>query len=163
MKKILSLLIILILVACSKSLEGDFNNAVKLLQENKIEEAVSEFEKIAQSNDEKYSPEALAQLAAIYQGKLDKNISAEESAKKSQFYFRTLYDKYPKSPLAPKALFMSAFILANELNKYDDATKEYNLFLEKYPNHELAISAKQELEYIGLSPEEILKKKMAKQ
>lgn len=77
MKKILSLFIILILVSCSKSLEGDFNNAVKLLKENKIEEAVSEFEKIAQSNDEKYSPEALAQLAAIYQGKLDKKLSAE--------------------------------------------------------------------------------------
>jgi TolA-binding protein len=163
MKKNLSLLLILILVSCSKSLEGDFNNAVKLLKENKIEEAISEFEKIAQSNDEKYSPEALAQLAAIYQGKLDKNLSAEESIKKSQFYFRTLFDKYPKNPIAPKALFMSAFILANELNKYDDATKEYNLFLEKFPNHELAASAKQELEYIGLSPEEILKKKMAKQ
>lgn len=164
MKKVLSIfIIILILVSCSKSLEGDFNNAVKLLQENKTEEAISEFEKIAQSNDAIYSPKALDQLAEIYQGKLDKNLSAEESAKKSQFYFRTLYDKYPQSSLAPKALFMSAFILANELNMYDDATKEYNLFLEKFPNHELATSAKQELEYIGLSPEEILKKKMAKQ
>ncbi|MEJ5263384.1 MAG: hypothetical protein WHT45_11925 [Ignavibacterium sp.] len=163
MKKFLSLGLILLLISCSKSFEEDFNNASKLLKENKIEEAIAEFEKIAQSNDEKYSPEALAQLASIYQGKLDKNLSAEESAKKSQFYFRTIYDKYPNNPLAPKALFMSAFILANELNKYDDATKEYNLFLEKFPDHELAASAKQELEFIGLSPEEILKRKMAKQ
>jgi TolA-binding protein len=163
MKKFLSVVLILFLVSCSKSNETEFNRASELLKENKIEEAIEVFEKIAQSNDSKYSPEALAQLAAIYQGKLSNNISPTESAEKAQFYFRTIYDKYPQSPLAPKALFMSAFILANELNKYEQATKEYNLFLEKFPDNELASSAKQELEYIGLSPDEILKKKMAKQ
>lgn len=163
MKKILSAFIILILVSCSKSLESDFNNATKLLKENKIEEAIAEFSKIAENNDSKYSPEALAQLAIIYQNRLDKNLSPLESAEKSQFYFRTIYDKYPENKLAPKALFMSAFILANDLKKYDEATKAYNLFLEKYPEHQLASSAKQELEYIGLSPEEILSRKMSKQ
>lgn len=163
MKKFFVFVFIIGLISCSKSLDSDFNKANELLKQNKIEEAVSEFSKIAESGDKNFSPKALIQLASIYHNKMDKGISASESADKAQFYFRTVYDKYPENPDAPKALFMSAFILANELNKYDEATKSYNLFLEKFPNHELAASAKQELEYIGLSPEEILKKKMAQQ
>lgn len=163
MKKFFVFVFIIGLISCSKSWENDFNQANELLKQNKIEEAVSVFSKIAESSDKNFSPKALIQLATIYQNKMDKSISASESADKAQFYFRTVYDKYPDHPDAPKALFMSAFILANELNKYDEATKSYNLFIEKFPNHELAASAKQELEYIGLSPEEILKKKMAQQ
>jgi hypothetical protein len=36
------------------------------------------------------------------------------------------------------------------------------LFIEKYPDHELAASAKEELENMGLTPEEILQKNLAK-
>ncbi|AFH49385.1 Hypothetical protein IALB_1677 [Ignavibacterium album JCM 16511] len=163
MKKLFVVFILLGLISCSKSLESNFNQANELLKQNKIEEAVAEFTKIAESGDKNFAPKALVQLATIYQNRMDKNISSIESADKAQYFFRTIYDKYPDNPDAPKALFMSAFILANELNKYDEATKTYNLFLEKFPNHELAASAKQELEYIGLSPEEILKRKMAQQ
>ena len=53
---------------------------------------------------------------------------------------------------------MAGYILANDLQKYDDATKSYKLFIEKYPGHPLASSAKQELDNMGLSPEEILKR-----
>ncbi|MEP0861647.1 MAG: tetratricopeptide repeat protein [Ignavibacterium sp.] len=163
MKRLFVVVILLGLISCSKSLESNFNQANELLKQNKIEEAVAEFTKIAESGDKNFAPKALVQLATIYQNRIDKSISPIESADKAQYFFRTIYDKYPDNPDAPKSLFMSAFILANELDKYDEATKTYNLFLEKFPNHELATSAKQELEYIGLSPEEILKKKMAQQ
>jgi TolA-binding protein len=69
-----------------------------------------------------------------------------------------VYEKYPDSEEAPKSLFMSGFILANDLMLYDKATSSYNLFLEKYPSHPLAVSAKEELDNMGLSPEEILKR-----
>ncbi|GMU96069.1 tetratricopeptide repeat protein [Ignavibacterium album] len=163
MKNLFAFIILIGFISCSKSLESDYNNASELLKQNKVQEAIEEFTKIAEASDKNFSPMALVQLATIYQNKMDKNISALESADKAQYYFRTVFDKYPENSDAPKALFMSAFILANELNKYDEATKAYNLFIEKYPNHELAASAKQELEYIGLSPEEILKRKMAQQ
>jgi hypothetical protein len=58
---------------------------------------------------------------------------------------------------------MSGFVLANELNDYEQATETYNLFLDKFPNHDLATSAKEEVENMGLSPEEILKKNLAKE
>jgi len=54
---------------------------------------------------------------------------------------------------------MSAFILANELQKLDLAKESYNLFLQKYPSHELANSAREELNNLGIPAEEILKKK----
>ena len=49
-------------------------------------------------------------------------------------------------------------LYADDLMKYDEATSSYNLFLEKYPSHPLAVSAKEELDNMGLSPEEILKR-----
>jgi hypothetical protein len=42
--------------------------------------------------------------------------------------------------------------------KFDEATKSYKLFLEKYPNDPLAVSAKEELDNMGIPPEEILKR-----
>lgn len=163
MNKLFVLAILMGFISCSKSYENKFNQANELLQQNKIQEAIAEFNKIAESGDKNFAPKAIVILASIYQNRMDDNISGLQSAEKAQYFFRALYDKYPDNPDAPKALFMSAFILANELNKYDEATKAYNLFLEKFPKHELAASAKQELEYLGLSPEEILKKKMAQQ
>jgi len=56
---------------------------------------------------------------------------------------------------------MAAYIKANELKKYQEATDLYTLFLKKYPKHELAASAAQELEIMGMSPDEILKQKTA--
>jgi len=72
--------------------------------------------------------------------------------------FKKIFEKYPQNKYAPVSLFMSGFVQANELQNYDEATKAYNLFLQKYPDHELAKSAKEELDNMGLSPEDILKK-----
>jgi len=59
-------------------------------------------------------------------------------------------------------LFMAGFVLANELNMYNEATETYNYFIEKFPEHELAASAKEELDNMGLTPEEILRKNIAR-
>ncbi len=55
---------------------------------------------------------------------------------------------------------MAGFILANELNKTEEAKVIYEEFLKKYPDNQLAGSVKLELESIGKSPEEILQKKI---
>ncbi|MCW9065762.1 MAG: hypothetical protein OQJ78_05645, partial [Ignavibacteriaceae bacterium] len=70
---------------------------------------------------------------------------------------------YPSSEYAPSGLFMAGFISANELNNYEAATIIYQQFLKEYPNNELAASAQAELDNMGLSPEDILKKNMAKE
>ena len=54
---------------------------------------------------------------------------------------------------------MAGFILANELKEFKEAGKMYNLYIQKYPNGELADDAKIELQNLGKSPEEILSHK----
>ena len=166
MKKLLSLFILLFLFGCGskKSVEELFTEANTNLKNNKIPEAVMLFEEIINDYPEsEKAPEVLSQLASIYQNKMLKSLSDLESLEKAVSLFRRIYNDYPESSYAPTGLFMSGFVLANELNYYDKATETYNLFLEKYPNHELATSAKEEVENMGLSPEEILKKNLAKE
>lgn len=159
----LSILFILVLLvfSCSKPTDQEnLDQAKNLIKEKKIDEAVKILEKILNEHPESnVAPKALVELGTLYQGQLDPNVARNESFNRSQKYFREVYDKYPKSEEAPNSLFMSAFILANDLRKYDEATMTYKLFIEKYPDHPLVQSAKDELENMGLSPEEILKKK----
>jgi hypothetical protein len=44
------------------------------------------------------------------------------------------------------------------LQDKDNAKRYYSMFLEKYPNHELAASAKTSLEQIDIPLEELVKK-----
>jgi len=88
-----------------------------------------------------------------------KDVPPTESLQKAVGLFRSIFDKYPGDKLAPKALFMSGFIQANELKSYPEATSSFNLFLQKFPNNELATSAKEELDNMGLTPEQILQKR----
>ena len=161
MKKSLVLILIsLFIISCSKTSDQEyFDQAKKLLDEKKTTEAITSLETLINEYPEsKIAPQALVQLAQIYQNQMDKTINPAESFKKAEKYFMQVYEKYPDSEEAPKSLFMSGFILANDLMKYDEATSSYNLFLEKYPSHPLAVSAKEELDNMGLSPEEILKR-----
>ena len=63
--------------------------------------------------------------------------------------FKSLIEEYPEGKNAPNSMFMIGFINANHTNNYDEAKKYYNMFMEKYPEHELVSSAKYELETLG--------------
>jgi len=69
----------------------------------------------------------------------------------------------PQHPKAATAQFMTGFIYANDLNELGKAKAAYEAFLQKHPNDELAESAKMELENLGKSPEELIKKFEAQQ
>jgi hypothetical protein len=43
------------------------------------------------------------------------------------------------------------------IQKYEDASRYYRLFLKKYPNHPLAKDAKISLDNIGKTPEDLVK------
>ena len=154
-------IIVLLFISCSKTTDQDLlDRAQNEVRDKKIKEAIADLESLLKEfPDSKLAPKALVQLGTIYQGQLVKNIKMRDSFEKAQEYFREVYDKYPDSEEAPNSLFMSSFILANHLYRFKDATAGYKLFMEKYPNNPLVTSAKDELENMGLSPEEILKKK----
>jgi len=166
MKSIIAFSLLLLFFGCSsnKSDKEMFDEAETNLKEKKYPEAVISFEELINDHpDSKLAPEALSQLASIYQNKQVKNLSEEENLEKAIELFKKLHDNYPSSEYAPSGLFMAGFISANELHNYEAATLIYQQFLKEYPNNELASSAQAELDNMGLSPEEILSKNMAKE
>jgi TolA-binding protein len=166
MKSIIALLTIFLIVSCStkKTDKELFDEAQQNLKQDKIPEAVMTFEEIVNDHsDSDLAPEALSQLAGLYQNKLIKSISEKENLQKAIELFKKLHADYPKSSFAPSGLFMAGFINANELQNYGEATNLYKQFLKEYPNDELAASAQAELDNMGLTPEEILMKNMAKE
>lgn len=166
MKSFIVLLSLFFIIGCSsrKSDKELFDEAQQNLKLDKIPEAVIAFEEIVNDHsDSELAPEALSQLAGLYQNKLIKSLSEKENLEKAIELFKKLHSDYPKSTFAPSGLFMAGFINANELRNYDEATKLYKQFLVEYPNDELAASAQAELDNMGLSPEEILMKNMAKE
>lgn len=152
-----------VFIGCSNKSNTDYlKSAEENLKNGKAQEAVNDLENFIKENrTSEKAPEALFNLAKIYQNRMLVNISEKESLEKAAKIYRQVFDDYPNSKKAPEALFMSAFIFANDLNKLHPAEMSYKLFLEKFPNHELAVSAREELNNLGLSPEEILKRKTA--
>ncbi len=156
--------IIIFIGGCSSKSSEDYMKAAhESMMKKNIPEALNNFEFVVKEFPESMdAPEALFQIASFYQNKMVKDISEEESSKKASDTFREVFDKYPGTKRAPMALFLSGFILANDLKNYKAATDTYNLFLQKFPNNELATSAREELDNMGLSPDQILQKKGSK-
>lgn len=162
---IVVLFIAVLFTMCSTKTDKDyFSEATKLLGEDKITEAITIFEKIVNDFPEsELAPQAVIQLAGIYHAKKVTTIPPRQSLEKADSLFYSAYQKYPDTEEGALGLFMSGFIQANELNNYQKATNTYNTFLKKYPEHDMAVAAKQELDNMGLTPEEILRKKLAAQ
>lgn len=166
MKSIIALLTLFLIAGCTskKSDKELFDEAQKNLKEDKIPEAVMAFEElINDQSDSELTPEAISQLASLYQNKRIKSLSEKENLEKAITLFKKLHDEYPKSTYAPSGLFMAGFIYANELQNFKEAEALYKQFLSEYPENELAPSAQAELDNLGLSPEEILQKNLAKE
>jgi TolA-binding protein len=166
MKSILALLTLLILVGCStkKTDQELFDEAQTNLRIQKFPEAAMSFEELVNEHpDSKLAPEALSDLASIYQNKQINSISENENLVKAIQLFKRLHEDYPTSEYAPSGLFMAGFIYANELQDYKSATEIYKQFLADYPDNDLAESAQAELDNMGLSPEEILSRNLAKE
>jgi TolA-binding protein len=152
---------VLLLNGCGKSDKELWSNAQQNLKSGKTNEAINDFEKLVKNHPE--SPNAsisLYEIANLYHSKVVKDITADESLKRGIIFYKRVYSEYPKSKEAPKALFMVGFIQANEQGRFDSATVSYKLFLEKYPNDEMASSAKTELDNMGVPPKEIIARKL---
>ncbi len=167
MKKLaFSLILISMLISCG-SVETDselFRKGKSLVDQKNIPEAVAAYEQLLKEYPKStFADSTLYNLATVYQYKLVPNLNEQESLEKAASYFKQIYNDYPGRGLAPAGLFMCGYIQANELKDFDAATKTYQLFLEKYPDTEFAVSAKAELNNMGLAPEEILKKNIARE
>jgi outer membrane protein assembly factor BamD (BamD/ComL family) len=167
MKKLLYLFIFYIFISfsCDSASDKEYmKSASGKVEKGDISEAISDYQKVVNEfPDSELAPEAIVRQASLYHDNKVKNVKHIEALNKAADLFFSVSDKYPESEQAGASLFMAGFIYANELQDYTKAKAVYNLFLKKYPRHELADDATEELENIGLTPEEILQKKITAQ
>ena len=164
--RIISISIFTVLLTfCSADSDKDlYESGMNLITEKKYDEAIEKFDNLLEKNNKsELAPKALFESAKLYQGQVIKNLSDRQSLLKSVEVYKKIFDNYPSSEEAENALFMAGFILANELNDLDSARKNYELYLERYPQGQLADDARVELQNLGKTPEEILMEKMQKE
>ncbi|MFZ4401562.1 MAG: tetratricopeptide repeat protein [Bacteroidales bacterium] len=69
---------------------------------------------------------------------------------------------YPQYSKIPDCLFLKAFIYENQAKDIANAEKYYREFLQKYPTHEMAPSAKAAIDNLGIPLEMLIKSFEAK-
>ncbi|MBD3425009.1 MAG: hypothetical protein GF417_11285, partial [Candidatus Latescibacteria bacterium] len=122
-------------------------------------------EKLKQEKIQKMVPRKIDQLYDQYEAenllrkKLLANIRSprefwemaqeETDPKQKIFYYRSIAQKYPDDKLASQALFMVAFTYAEEIGDISFAKRAIKELLKKYPDSEIAESAKWLRENLG--------------
>jgi outer membrane protein assembly factor BamD (BamD/ComL family) len=96
-------------------------------------------------------------LSANYIFKAAEVASAIKMSQPAVEYFDRFITEYPEHPKAATALFLKAFVLENDLNKYGEATAAYNLVIQKYPNTSFARDAAACIQNMGKTTEELIK------
>ncbi|MBX3007816.1 MAG: tetratricopeptide repeat protein [Melioribacteraceae bacterium] len=163
LSKLLPILFILLIIAgcSSKDEKLMFDTADKLASEEKYIEAIKAFDELAAEFPKgDFTLKGNYTVGKIYHSLLVPDVPREESFNMAIKYYRKSVDGYPENKDAENALMMIGFIYANELNNVDSAKLTYEEFLKNYPKSELVNSVKLEYENIGLTPEQILEKRI---
>ena len=71
--------------------------------------------------------------------------------------FLRVHRDYPMYEKSPESLFLSAFVMENQLANHQRAELTYKRFLELYPDHDLADDAEILLQHLGKSPDELVR------
>lgn len=99
--------------------------------------------------EEPNSPDYLFKAADI-------SMNLNRPTKTIQIYDKIM-SRYPDYSKTPTALFLKAFVLEDQMQSYDEAKVNYELFLEKYPDSEFADDAEMSLKNLGKTPEELIR------
>lgn len=132
------------------------------------------------SDESSSSPDAIregfAKLISAYEDYLagGNTLSADEYFKVAELYesvgrydqtismLEKLRTEHPKTDRAADALFKIGFIQHNNLNDLKNAEDTYRKFINKYPDHHFADDAQMEIDNLGVSPEEIIRRAQEK-
>jgi hypothetical protein len=156
------LLLIITISACQQSNQDKLRQQLTELEKSmggaavsdrsKATEFIATAEKLA-TELQKNNPDEYVDLLLKTAG-LAKTI---EDPNKAIALYQNIMANMPQHKRASTAMFMTGFIYANDLGQLGKAKETYEAFLQKYPNDELAESAKMELANLGKSPEELIK------
>ncbi|HBB93007.1 MAG: hypothetical protein A2X22_11300 [Bacteroidetes bacterium GWF2_49_14] len=72
-------------------------------------------------------------------------------------YYKRIVDSWPGYSKVGYCIFLQAFILENDLKQYDQATKAYEDFLNRFPDHVLAKDARMSIQNMGKPIEELIR------
>lgn len=153
----LKLFLLLILIAsCSrKSAVNLYKEGMAAEEQKNFYVAIEMYEEVVDKfTTSEYAESSLVRLSVIYNNDM-------KDARKAIDSYRRLYTLFPNSTQAPTMIFLAAFIYNNELHNIDSAKILYETFLQRYPEHELAASAKFEIQNLGKDPGEALRTQTA--
>lgn len=160
----LILSVLIIFNACNTNSDKEkelFESAQKNINDKKYKEAAAALDNlITEDPDGKYASLALLESAKLYQNSLVPGIPRPESISKAIKNYKLVFNNFPQDSTAEIALFLTGFIFSNDFNQFDSARTYYNMFLQKYPHSKFTNSVKLELENLGLTPDQILEKKI---
>lgn len=151
MKRLAPFILFILLVSFYFSACGDARTEEQLLQEIdklKSEEKLVDATKAMETFVSRFpkSPKRasmMKELAIQYVG------SAKDFRKAIDMYKSIQRDYSADSSLVAQCQFMTGYIYANDLHEYENARKEYEKFLELFPNNDLADDVAWELENLG--------------
>lgn len=87
-----------------------------------------------------------------------------KDADKSAAICNQLLDQYPQSQWAPMSLFLlGSYVYNDQLNDTARAHAMFQRLIDDYPQSELVDDAKKSIEYLGLTPDEIMARIMMSQ
>lgn len=140
-----------------RSAEEYFTQCDSLLKINQADQAIETLSLI-----EKHHPADTARIIRSWDMTADIYASHLNRYDKTIEYLDRIITVYPQTPEAPKSLFKIAFTYENMIKDIEKARKYYEEFLSKYPEHELALSVRVSLEYLGESDEALLERLLKK-
>ena len=144
-------LLLLLFSSCSSRDPSEtYQAGLKAEAENSFALAIERYEEVVTD----YPGEAVAESAMYRLVMVTMNNDGEKP--KAIAAQRRYGELFPQSPRVPSMIFMTAFLYNNELNNLDSARTYYEYFLQRYPEHELAPSARFELANLGKEPDELL-------
>jgi tetratricopeptide (TPR) repeat protein len=76
---------------------------------------------------------------------------------KAMSIYDWILEDYPTYEKTPTVMFIKGFIMEQDFKKIEEAKALYTQFLERFPEHQMASSAKFLLDNLGKSEEDILK------
>jgi TolA-binding protein len=112
-----------------------------------LDQAIGHFKAFLASHAEHpKAPEVLKKLAGLaqQQGQMQEAIG----------YYGRILDEYPDSGHGDEAQFMIAFIYEEYIRDIERARLAYQRVIDRYPESELAASARHLLPHVGRNPEE---------
>ena len=70
--------------------------------------------------------------------------------------FTALIERFPQSPHVAEAHYYRAYVYEDIIYDIESAKIAYNEFINRFPDHQLVQDAKLSVQYLGMSPDEIV-------